>query len=111
MCNHSSVQPAPEPQELVHVDVSDNKSNGIRANGVHRINGANGNVTRGRDQQRRNPYASRASDFLSNISNFSVIESTLRGSFTVLLQLLINQLDMVYLIFHPMLYFRVSGSM
>lgn len=31
------------------------------------------------DQQRRNPYAPRASDFLSNISNFNIIESTLRG--------------------------------
>jgi len=31
--------------------------------------------------QRRNPYAPRASDFLNNVSNFKIIESTLRGSF------------------------------
>ena len=29
--------------------------------------------------QRRNPYAPRASDFLNNVSNFKIIESTLRG--------------------------------
>lgn len=27
----------------------------------------------------RNPYAPRYSDFLSNVSNFKIIESTLRG--------------------------------
>lgn len=31
--------------------------------------------------QRRNPYATRASDFLNNVSNFKIIESTLRGMF------------------------------
>jgi homocitrate synthase len=29
--------------------------------------------------QNRNPYAPRASDFLNNVSNFKIIESTLRG--------------------------------
>lgn len=32
-------------------------------------------------QQQRNPYAPRYSDFLSNVSNFKIIESTLRGLF------------------------------
>src|ERR1700722_952849 len=37
-------------------------------------------ATRRAQQQRRNPYASsRPEDFLSNIGNFSIIESTLRG--------------------------------
>jgi len=31
------------------------------------------------ERQNLNPYAPRASDFLSNISNFNIIESTLRG--------------------------------
>lgn len=31
-------------------------------------------------QQAKNPYAPRYSDFLSNISNFKIIESTLRGT-------------------------------
>ncbi len=30
-------------------------------------------------QQQRNPYAPRYSDFLSNVCNFKIIESTLRG--------------------------------
>jgi len=33
------------------------------------------------EAQKQNPYAPRASDFLSNISNFNIIESTLRGSY------------------------------
>ena len=39
-----------------------------------RTNGSASNQT-----QRRNPYAPRASDFLNNVSNFKIIESTLRG--------------------------------
>jgi homocitrate synthase len=48
-------------------------SNGVQKRGTSSSNRA---VL---DQQRRNPYAPRASDFLSNISNFNIIESTLRG--------------------------------
>jgi homocitrate synthase len=33
-----------------------------------------------------NPYAPRYADFLSNISNFSIIESTLRGSFSSIIR-------------------------
>lgn len=44
---------------------------------------ANGSQSNGRVhpsiQQQKNPYAPRYSDFLSNISNFKIIESTLRG--------------------------------
>lgn len=56
---------------------SSSKVNGVNgtSNGVNGING------RSHEAQRpnRNPYGPRASDFLSNISNFSIIESTLRG--------------------------------
>ena len=49
-------------------------------NGKRGTNGMqNGHSRMQNDQQRRNPYACRASDFLSNVSNFSIIESTLRG--------------------------------
>jgi len=46
------------------------------------INGLSGTSADGVEatqQQRRNPYAPRYADFLSNISNFKIIESTLRG--------------------------------
>ena len=42
------------------------------------VNGTQNGYTQN-DQQRKNPYAPRASDFLSNVSNFCIIESTLRG--------------------------------
>jgi hypothetical protein len=50
------------------------------------INGLNGTSTdrvEATQQQRRNPYAPRYADFLSNISNFKIIESTLRGMLAV----------------------------
>ena len=41
--------------------------------------GVENNVNAGpSQQQKRNPYAPRASDFLNNVSNFKIIESTLR---------------------------------
>ena len=55
-----------QKHDMVSVDVTP-------SNGHH--NGLNGN----RDRRRHNPYAPRASDFLNNISNFKIIESTLRG--------------------------------
>lgn len=54
-------------------------------NGNHATNGKRGTTrptVNHLEQQRRNPYAPRAADFLSNISNFNIIESTLRGSFS-----------------------------
>ena len=53
-------------------------------NGHH--NGVNG-VAAGRNDRHRNPYAPRASDFLNNISNFKIIESTLRGPLQTFLPL------------------------
>ena len=41
--------------------------------------GTNGSVST--SSQRANPYAPGASDFLNNVSNFKIIESTLRGLF------------------------------
>ena len=45
-------------------------------------NGVNGhaNGASHKPAQRNNPYAPRASDFLNNVANFKIIESTLRGS-------------------------------
>jgi homocitrate synthase len=50
-------------------------------NGFNGANGANG--TEKRPAQRNNPYAPRASDFLNNVANFKIIESTLRGKSTI----------------------------
>lgn len=55
-------------------------------NGVNgHTNGVNGhaNGQASHQTQRVNPYAPRASDFLNNVRNFKIIESTLRGQFTV----------------------------
>ena len=47
--------------------------------------GVENNVNAGpSQQQKRNPYAPRASDFLNNVSNFKIIESTLRGEHTAM---------------------------
>lgn len=58
-----------------------NDTNGVHTNGVHTTNGKRGSTRSNlpRTDQQRNPYAPRASDFLSNVSNFNIIESTLRG--------------------------------
>ncbi|KAG6332496.1 hypothetical protein ID866_6598 [Astraeus odoratus] len=48
-------------------------------NGSSSMNGVAPNSGNGHHQQQhRNPYAPRASDFLNNVSNFKIIESTLR---------------------------------
>ncbi len=72
MCDHS--EPAPiqhvngtAPDTHVAIDTSAPNHNG--SNGVAKDNGNVGNVQ---------PFASRYSDFLSNVSNFKIIESTLR---------------------------------
>lgn len=56
----------------------------VPTNGVNGSNGVMGE--RGREPQ-RNPYAPRYAEFLSNISNFSIIESTLRGKAFILFDL------------------------
>lgn len=69
MCPHNNADALPaQKDEMVSVNIS---TNGHR----NRLNG----VTP--DHPLRNPYAPRASDFLNNISNFKIIESTLRGQF------------------------------
>lgn len=74
MCPHETADVLPtEQSEMVQVPLTNGKANGKR--GTSRSNTAH------LEQQRRNPYAPRAADFLSNISNFNIIESTLRGIF------------------------------
>ena len=59
-------------QEFVAVETRQNSTNGSRVhNGTTHHNG--------HSTQHHNPYAPRASDFLNNVSNFKIIESTLRG--------------------------------
>jgi homocitrate synthase len=55
---------------MVEVPLTNGNTNGKRGTSMP----ANRNT-----QKPRNPYAPRAADFLSNISNFNIIESTLRG--------------------------------
>jgi hypothetical protein len=64
-------------QDMVAVETRRNGMNGSRApnRSVHH-NGVNGHSS---ETQRHNPYAPRASEFLNNVSNFKIIESTLRG--------------------------------
>ena len=82
MCPHANGDSLPNgTSEMVAVDMtngSTSHSSSVQTNGVNgHANGVNGSVKR--PEQRRNPYAPRASDFLSNVSNFKIIESTLRG--------------------------------
>lgn len=92
MCPHQNGDSTPnDPSQMVAVDLTNGSSShtsSISANGVNgHANGANGHAAlngtnKYQEQQRRNPYAPRASDFLSNVSNFKIIESTLRGTST-----------------------------
>lgn len=60
-----------------------------QSNGVHTINGKINGVAKESPQRGRpavaahkvNPYAPRYADFLSNVSDFNIIESTLRGEY------------------------------
>jgi hypothetical protein len=89
MCPHATTPNANE--EMVAIDMSGSTAvNGVNSdapNGTQNLNGhtvngdhANGHAKPRPDRQRHNPYAPRASDFLNNISNFKIIESTLRGT-------------------------------
>jgi homocitrate synthase len=73
MCPHQNGDVLPlDPSEMVQVPLTKGHApptNGKRGT-APRINAT---------QEKRNPYAPRAADFLSNISNFNIIESTLRG--------------------------------
>lgn len=73
MCPHENGDNVPtDSSEMVAVPLTNGDANGKR--GTSRSNTRNY-----LEQRRSNPYAPRAADFLSNISNFNIIESTLRG--------------------------------
>jgi hypothetical protein len=75
MCPHPSDDvPFENTQDMVAVEVTSNS-----LNSRHTANGAHFNA-QSSAKQRHNPYAPRASDFLNHVSNFKIIESTLRGS-------------------------------
>jgi homocitrate synthase len=73
-CNNDT--PSNDTQEMVAVHAG---SNGHLNGATHRKNGVNHHSS---SAQQLNPYAPRASDFLNNVSNFKIIESTLRGLFS-----------------------------
>ncbi|KAG9010963.1 mitochondrial Homoaconitase [Tulasnella sp. JGI-2019a] len=77
---NGSNTPAPAKQDMIPVDLE-------KSNGVHTINGKLNGAAKDTPQRGRppataahkvNPYAPRYADFLSNVSNFNIIESTLR---------------------------------
>ena len=69
MCPHANGDSLnTEPSQMVAVDAT--SSNGASSS-------TNGHVNK--HVPPRNPYAPRYADFLSNVSNFKIIESTLRG--------------------------------
>lgn len=77
MCPHTNGDSlSSDRSEMVQVDLS----NGVKTNGVNGRPTNNPSIKVIQEQQKRNPYAPRASDFLSNVSNFKIIESTLRGT-------------------------------
>jgi hypothetical protein len=87
MCPHETSDTPND--EMVAIDMSGTTAvNGVNSeapNGSekvlngHSVNGKDGHAQPKQERARHNPYAPRASDFLNNISNFSIIESTLRG--------------------------------
>lgn len=75
MCPHTNGDSLPtDPAQMVAVEIPQRVGRPTTA-----VNGINGHA-KSVGQKKINPYAPRASDFLSNISNFNIIESTLRGS-------------------------------
>lgn len=72
MCPHATGDSTPnDANDLVLVNEQD---------GHKGTNGVNGVKAKQTTTKPHNPYAPRYADFLSNVSNFSVIESTLRGA-------------------------------
>ncbi|KAG6844970.1 Homocitrate synthase isozyme [Tephrocybe sp. NHM501043] len=69
MCPHANGDALPN-EEMVHVPLTNGPQSSGKRGTAPRANGAS--------TEKRNPYAPRAADFLSNISNFNIIESTLR---------------------------------
>lgn len=79
MCPHANGDSTPvaDKADMVPIPLTNGvKTNGVNANGKR---GTSRAANRSASDQQHNPYAPRASDFLSNISNFNIIESTLRG--------------------------------
>ncbi|RXW24277.1 hypothetical protein EST38_g1551 [Candolleomyces aberdarensis] len=83
MCPHQNGDSAAaDKSEMVAVPLQNGHSNGVNgsSNGTQPIKKRG--TTRAPDahlkREPRNPYAARASDLISNISNFNIIESTLR---------------------------------
>jgi len=73
MCPHANGDKiSTDVSEMVAVD---NTPSASTANG----SSSHVNGTVNKPVQHRNPYAPRYADFLSNVSNFKIIESTLRG--------------------------------
>ena len=80
MCHHANGDVLPtDKDQMVAVEVPQRVGRPTTA-----TNGVNGTHNKPMNQKQINPYAPRASDFLSNISNFNIIESTLRGLSTSL---------------------------
>lgn len=79
MCPHANGDSTPvDKDDMVAVEntVPVNGANGqpaVKKRGTTRDPNAHKNEV-------KNPYAARASDLLSNICNFNIIESTLRGA-------------------------------
>lgn len=88
-CNSDASSASTDHADMVGVENSrvgrPAQSNGVNGhtNGVNgHANGQPNGTTNGTissPNQRVNPYAPRASDFLNNVRNFNIIESTLRG--------------------------------
>lgn len=94
MCPNADSLPT-DPSQMVAIETTPRV--GRPATAVNGVNGVNGHATRAAQPQ-RNPYAPRASDYQNNISNFSIIESTLRGSSFSLRSTrpsLLNDIDLV----------------
>ena len=97
MCPHTNGDSTPvDRSEMVQVPLTNGASNGT--NGVNKVEkrGTSRPVNGTSLNQRLNPYAPRASDFLSNISNFNIIESTLRGNVAPDRMLLLSLADISY---------------
>lgn len=92
MCPHTNGDSLPhDASEMVEVPLTNGStSNGVNGSGK-RGTSHNPNLAKSLDSQHRNPYAPRASDFLSNISNFNIIESTLRGMYVCSKSSLVNR--------------------
>lgn len=89
MCPHANGDMLPaDASQMVPVDMShtNGSTNGVNGDANGHVNGNVNGRSRpvAANAQPRNPYAPRYADFLSNVSNFNIIESTLRGVLTMI---------------------------